>query len=57
LICEEVITKSEFWQKKKQGEDIELKIMDLGCAVGRTSFELTRIFDRVVGIDYSARFI
>jgi 2-polyprenyl-3-methyl-5-hydroxy-6-metoxy-1,4-benzoquinol methylase len=31
--------------------------MDLGCAVGRSSFELTRLFDKVVGIDYSTRFI
>jgi 2-polyprenyl-3-methyl-5-hydroxy-6-metoxy-1,4-benzoquinol methylase len=34
-----------------------LKVLDLGCAVGRTSFELTRIFDRVIAIDYSAKFI
>lgn len=31
--------------------------MDLGCAVGRTSFELTRVFDEVVGIDFSSKFI
>lgn len=31
--------------------------MDIGCAVGRTSFELTRWFDKVTGLDYSARFI
>lgn len=31
--------------------------VDLGCAVGRSSFELTRIFDRVIGIDLSMRFI
>ena len=33
------------------------KALDLGCAVGRTSFELAREFDEVVGIDLSARFI
>lgn len=31
--------------------------LDLGCAVGRTAFELAREFDRVTGIDFSARFI
>ena len=33
------------------------KALDLGCAVGRASFELARQFDRVTGIDFSARFI
>lgn len=34
-----------------------MKGLDIGCAVGRTSFEMTRIFDFVLGLDYSARFI
>ena len=33
------------------------KALDLGCAVGRASFELARQFDHVTGIDFSARFI
>lgn len=33
------------------------KALDLGCAVGRASFELARHFDAVTGIDFSARFI
>jgi 5-histidylcysteine sulfoxide synthase/putative 4-mercaptohistidine N1-methyltranferase len=33
------------------------KALDLGCATGRASFELARHFDRVTGIDFSARFI
>jgi putative 4-mercaptohistidine N1-methyltranferase len=33
------------------------RALDLGCAVGRSSFELSRYFDEVVGIDFSARFI
>jgi 5-histidylcysteine sulfoxide synthase/putative 4-mercaptohistidine N1-methyltranferase len=33
------------------------KALDLGCAVGRSSFELARHFDSVTGIDFSARFI
>ena len=31
--------------------------LDLGCAVGRSTFELARICSSVVGIDYSRRFI
>lgn len=31
--------------------------LDLGCAVGRASFELAREFDHVTGIDFSARFV
>ena len=31
--------------------------LDLGCAVGRSSFELARFCQRVVGIDFSARFV
>jgi 5-histidylcysteine sulfoxide synthase/putative 4-mercaptohistidine N1-methyltranferase len=33
------------------------KALDLGCAVGRATFELARAFDRVTGLDFSARFI
>lgn len=33
------------------------RALDLGCAVGRSSFELARHFDEVIGIDFSARFI
>jgi len=33
------------------------KALDLGCAVGRTSFELAKDFEEVTGIDFSARFI
>jgi len=31
--------------------------LDIGCATGRASFELARHFERVTGMDYSARFI
>jgi len=31
--------------------------LDMGCSVGRASFELARSCGRVVGIDYSTRFI
>lgn len=33
------------------------KALDLGCAVGRSSFELAKHFQHVDAIDYSARFI
>lgn len=33
------------------------RALDLGCAVGRSSFELARFCEEVVGIDYSAGFI
>src|SRR5277367_1204318 len=33
------------------------RALDLGCAVGRSSFELGWHFDELVGIDFSARFI
>ncbi len=33
------------------------RALDLGCAVGRTAFELARTFPEVMGIDYSHAFI
>ena len=33
------------------------RALDIGCAVGRHSFELTRQFEEVVGIDYSQSFV
>jgi 5-histidylcysteine sulfoxide synthase/putative 4-mercaptohistidine N1-methyltranferase len=33
------------------------KALDLGCATGRASFELAKEFDKVEGVDFSARFI
>jgi len=33
------------------------KALDIGCAVGRATYELAREFDFVTGIDFSARFI
>ncbi|MFO8026101.1 MAG: putative 4-mercaptohistidine N1-methyltransferase [Opitutales bacterium] len=45
-----------------EGPDFErlpagARALDLGCAVGRSSFELARHCDEVVGIDYSQAFI
>ncbi len=33
------------------------RALDLGCAVGRASFELARNFSEVIGLDYSASFV
>ncbi len=33
------------------------RALDVGCAVGRASFELARLFGEVIGIDYSHAFI
>ena len=33
------------------------RALDLGCAVGRSSFELAKHFESVIGIDYSQSFI
>jgi len=33
------------------------RALDVGCAVGRTTFELSNFFDTVIGIDYSNSFI
>ena len=33
------------------------RALDLGCAVGRSTFELARRFEEVIGIDYSQAFI
>ena len=39
------------------GYDQSMRALDLGCAVGRSSFELARHCGEVLGIDYSERFI
>ena len=42
----------DFAEGRNQG-----RALDLGCAVGRSSFELSRYVREVVGIDFSAAFI
>ncbi len=42
---------------KKYSNDNTKKVLDLGCSVGRCSFELKKYFPSVTGIDFSARFI
>ena len=31
--------------------------MDIGCAVGRSTFELATVYEKVLGIDFSAAFV
>ncbi|GAB1597719.1 probable S-adenosylmethionine-dependent methyltransferase CRG1 [Argonauta hians] len=33
------------------------RALDVGCAVGRSTFELSHYFDEVIGIDYSTAFV
>jgi 5-histidylcysteine sulfoxide synthase/putative 4-mercaptohistidine N1-methyltranferase len=33
------------------------KALDLGCATGRATYELAKVFDEVEGIDFSVRFV
>jgi SAM-dependent methyltransferase len=42
---------------KHHQEGVLKRALDVGCAVGRSSFELAREFEEVVGIDYSSAFI
>ena len=35
----------------------KVRALDLGCAVGRSSFELAREFSEVLGVDYSQSFV
>lgn len=45
-ICQELMTGHE-----------KRRALDLGCAVGRTAFELGRVFEQVEGVDLSRRFV
>jgi putative 4-mercaptohistidine N1-methyltranferase len=42
---------------RPEGLGAQSRALDLGCAVGRSSFELARWCGNVVGLDFSARFI
>ncbi len=42
---------------KAMGDKPANKALDIGCAVGRASFELAKHFDYVTGIDFSTRLI
>ncbi|XP_051875016.1 uncharacterized protein LOC127572124 isoform X2 [Pristis pectinata] len=40
-----------------QQTGVPSRALDIGCAVGRASFELARVFQEVVGIDFSHSFV
>jgi putative 4-mercaptohistidine N1-methyltranferase len=42
---------------QKTANDHAIRVLDLGCAVGKSTFELARFAGEVVGIDYSHQFI
>ena len=42
---------------RSHGNGAQGRALDLGCATGRSSFELAHAFDKVIGIDFSALFI
>lgn len=42
---------------RAMGDKAARTALDLGCATGRATFELARHFERVTGIDFSARFV
>lgn len=46
-------TTVEFFQKKEGNA----RALDVGCAVGRSTLEMTRIADEVIGIDFSQSFV
>ncbi|MEY3868904.1 MAG: hypothetical protein RLZZ338_2795 [Cyanobacteriota bacterium] len=50
--CAQLLTE---WTKKL--EIIPNRALDLGCAVGKASFELAKTFKEVIGLDLSANFI
>ena len=33
------------------------RAIDVGCAVGRAAFELARVYDDVIGVDFSKSFV
>jgi putative 4-mercaptohistidine N1-methyltranferase len=39
------------------GDSRKRRALEVGCAVGRATFELARVFPHVIGVDYSQRFI
>ena len=47
---------AEFCIQQSTGRKLS-KALDLGCAVGRSTFELAKVYKEVIGLDFSARFI
>ncbi|CAF4351776.1 unnamed protein product [Rotaria magnacalcarata] len=53
-VAELPITCAELVKRFTVGKE---RVIDSGCVVGRTAFELPTTFSEVVGIDYSEKFI
>lgn len=49
--------KCAFLIAEYMNEKPKRRAFDIGCAIGRSTFELARHFDEVTGVDFSARFI
>jgi len=45
------------WALSYMKDKPKRKAFDIGCAIGRSTFELARSFDEVIGVDFSTRFI
>lgn len=57
-ICiENYISNNPSTGNSKTPNNIKLRALDIGCAVGGASFQLATYFDEVVGIDYSQHFV
>ncbi|XP_033630196.1 uncharacterized protein LOC117292297 [Asterias rubens] len=46
----------EVYRNRVNKTKVPSRALDIGCAVGRTAFELARDFEQVVGIDFSQAF-
>lgn len=56
-VANAVINSVSKYTQNSAGNVNGIKCLDLGCSVGRTSFELSAAFKHVDGVDFSARYI
>ncbi len=47
----------QYAKKHLDGSSQHNRALDLGCAVGRSSFELANLFEHIDALDFSARFV
>jgi SAM-dependent methyltransferase len=57
LLCRDHCPDIFFDSNQPASNNSERSVLDVGCAVGRSCFEFSKLFHRVVGIDYSESFI
>ena len=53
--CADICMK--YFAQASGSQKLPSRALDIGCAVGRSSFEMTKGFQEVVGIDYSHSFV